>query len=224
MHGAWCWDRLIPELTGMGHGAVAVDMPVDRLGLSVDDYADSVVEGLDPRDGEDIYLVGHSMGGFIIPRVAAKLPSARLIFLCAVLSHTSEQELRENMAATSPAFMGWAGTDSDGRMIMTSENARAAFYHDTPSDLADWAIAKLRPQWPIFTTVGPLPEYADRVAGVVYTLEDRIILPEEHRRLALSRFGREPIALAGDHSPFLSRPAELAAALDRIVREDRAAN
>jgi hypothetical protein len=55
-------------------------------------------------------------------------------------------------------------------------------------------------------------------------LEDRIILPEEHRRLALSRFGREPIALAGDHSPFLSRPAELAAALDRIVREDRAAN
>ena len=111
----------------MGHGAVAVDMPVDRRGLSVDDYADSVVEGLDLRDGEDIYLVGHSMGGFVIPRVAAKLPSARLIFLCAVLSHTSEQQLRENMAATSPAFMGWAGTDSDGRMIMTSENARAAF-------------------------------------------------------------------------------------------------
>jgi alpha-beta hydrolase superfamily lysophospholipase len=26
-HGAWCWERLIGELTRLGHEAIAVDLP-----------------------------------------------------------------------------------------------------------------------------------------------------------------------------------------------------
>ena len=25
--GAWCWDRVIPELERLGHTAIAVDLP-----------------------------------------------------------------------------------------------------------------------------------------------------------------------------------------------------
>jgi pimeloyl-ACP methyl ester carboxylesterase len=224
MHGAWCWDNLLPELAALGHGAFAMDMPIDRPGLTMDDYADHVLASMAGRDTEGAYLVGHSMGGFVIPRVAARLPSARLIFLCAVLMHTTDDELRENMAATSREFGGWLEADELGRVRMPPANAVEAFYGDVEPDLAQWAASRLRPQWPAYMQVGAIAPYADRVAGVIYTLGDRIILPEAHRRLALARFGKEPIPLAGDHSPFLSRPAELAAALDGIVGADTAAD
>ena len=28
-HGAWCWDRLIPELENRGHSVIAMDLPSD---------------------------------------------------------------------------------------------------------------------------------------------------------------------------------------------------
>jgi pimeloyl-ACP methyl ester carboxylesterase len=28
-HGAWCWERLVPELEARGHRAVAVDLPAE---------------------------------------------------------------------------------------------------------------------------------------------------------------------------------------------------
>jgi pimeloyl-ACP methyl ester carboxylesterase len=220
MHGAWCWDLVIPELEARGHRATAMDMPIEQPGLTMDDYADHVIAAVKGRHTDGAYLVGHSMGGFVIPLVAAKLPSTRLIFLCAVLMHTDDAELRENMAATSPEFGGWLVPDALGRVTMPAETATQAFYHDTAPDLAAWAVSRLRPQWPAFLNTLPVPDFADKVAGVIYTLDDRIIIAETHRRLALARYGREPIALPGDHSPFLSRPAELAAALDGIVRTD----
>jgi pimeloyl-ACP methyl ester carboxylesterase len=220
MHGAWCWDRLIPELNALGHGAVAMDMPIDRPGLTMADYADHVLASTADRGLEDAYLVGHSMGGFVIPLVAQKMPSARLIFLCAVLMHTSDAELSENMEATSPDFSRWLETDPEGRVFLSREHALEGFYQDVEPELAEWAVSKLRPQWRSFLKTPPAAPFADRVAGVIYTLDDRIILAEVHRKLALARFGKEPIALPGDHSPFLSRPAELAQALDGVVRAD----
>ena len=34
-HGAWCWDRVVPELEQLGHKAVAIDLPGhgERLGV-----------------------------------------------------------------------------------------------------------------------------------------------------------------------------------------------
>ena len=26
-HGAWCWERLVPELEACGHKALAIDLP-----------------------------------------------------------------------------------------------------------------------------------------------------------------------------------------------------
>jgi alpha-beta hydrolase superfamily lysophospholipase len=26
-HGAWCWERTIPELERLGHEAIAIDLP-----------------------------------------------------------------------------------------------------------------------------------------------------------------------------------------------------
>ena len=68
-HGAWCWDRLIPELESRGHRAVAMDLPCETRDAGGACNA-QVVKGAIADCGEDIVLVGHSAGGLTIPLVA----------------------------------------------------------------------------------------------------------------------------------------------------------
>jgi len=223
LHGAACWDLLRPELERLGHTSFAMDMPIDEPGLYMDGYADAVVASLAGRPTRGAYLVGHSMGGMVIPRVAAKLLETRLIFLCAGFANTSEAERLESMDATTRDFFGWLIADPEGRVRMSRENAVAAFYPDVAPDIADWAVSRLRPQWAeAFNRVNPIEPYTEKVAHVVYTTGDRIIDPEKHRRMSEVRFGVTPIPLPGGHSPFLSHPAALAWTLHAIVRADQA--
>jgi len=220
LHGGWCWDLLRPELERLGHKTFAMDMPVDRPGVLMDGYTKSVLDAVAGKAAPDSYLVGHSMGGFVVPRVAAAMPKARVVFLCAGFAHTSEAERQENLGAIdSNLFFGHLVTDDQGRVTMTEESAREVFYHDVTPEQAKWAFSKLRPQWQEgYANVAPIAPYKDRIAGIVACADDRIVLPEPHKRIARARFGIEPRMLPGGHSPFLSRPADLAQALDDIVK------
>ena len=44
-HGAWCWERLIPELEQHGHAAIAIDLPCDDRDGGVRAYAEAVLAG-----------------------------------------------------------------------------------------------------------------------------------------------------------------------------------
>ena len=219
LHGASCWDLLRPELEARGHRTFAMDLPIDQPNVWMDDYAEAALAAIDGKVADDAFLVGHSMGGMVIPRMVAKRPKARLIFLCAGFAHTTEEERLETLAMTTRDFFGWLIVDELGRVTMTKENAITAFYQDVAPDIADWAVAGLRPQWAEgFSMVGPVSPYTDRVAQVIYTTEDRIIDPVQHVAIAQARFGHvAPIALPGGHSPFLSHPAELADVLGSVA-------
>ena len=51
LHGAWCWSKLIPHLSALGHDVHAIDLP--GLGddptppetTTLSDYGDAVVQG-----------------------------------------------------------------------------------------------------------------------------------------------------------------------------------
>jgi pimeloyl-ACP methyl ester carboxylesterase len=219
LHGATCWDLLRPELERRGHRTFAMDLPIDQPGVYMDGYADAALKAIEGKVADDAFLVGHSMGGMVIPRMAHKMPDARLIFLCAGFANTSEEERLESLAATTGDFFGWLIVDDQGRCTMSKENAITAFYQDVEPEIADRAVAGLRPQWAeAFNKVDPIAPYADRVAQVIYTTEDRIIDPEKHRRMSEERFGITPVALPGGHSPFLSHPAKLAEVLSETAR------
>jgi pimeloyl-ACP methyl ester carboxylesterase len=218
LHGASCWDLLRPELEARGHRTFAMDLPIDQPGLLMDDYAEAALAAIDGKVADDAFLVGHSMGGMVIPRMVAKRPKARLIFLCAGFAHTDDEEHLEGLAATTGDFFGWLILDDQGRLSMSRENAIAAFYPDVAPEIADRAVASLRPQWhEAFAKVGPVAPYADRVAQVIHTSGDRIIDPERHRKMSERRFGITPVALPGGHSPFLSHPAALADILASVA-------
>jgi pimeloyl-ACP methyl ester carboxylesterase len=219
LHGASCWDLLRPELERRGHRTFAMDLPIDQPGVYMDGYAEAALEAINGKVADDAFLVGHSMGGMVIPRMAAKMPKARLIFLCAGFANTSEEERLESMAATTGDFFGWLIVDDQGRCTMSKENAITAFYQDVEPEIADRAVAGLRPQWAeAFGNVNPIEPYAHQVVAVIYTTEDRIIDPEKHRKMSEERFGITPIALPGGHSPFLSHPAKLAEVLSEVAR------
>jgi pimeloyl-ACP methyl ester carboxylesterase len=102
-HGAWTYERVIPELARLGCVAVARDLPAHGLnarfpasffnrpldpaqfaseaspvaGTTLDDYADSVVATIDQVRAmgcEKVTLVGHSMGGVVLTAVGQRAP------------------------------------------------------------------------------------------------------------------------------------------------------
>lgn len=49
-HGAWCWQRLTPELEERGHHVIAVDLPCDDPEAAFEDYADVAAQALPHMD------------------------------------------------------------------------------------------------------------------------------------------------------------------------------
>jgi pimeloyl-ACP methyl ester carboxylesterase len=219
-HGAWCWDFLRPELERLGHRVIAIDLPISDPSLGAADYASTVDNALDP-DSEPI-LVGHSMAGLVIPLVAASRPVRRLVFLAAFLPSpgTSAGEQRATEAIDgriSPRTAEWTDLGNDVWMVGPN-TATEIFFQDAPPAVARWAAKRLRPQaYRVLTETTPLVTWPDIESRSIVCRDDRAINPEWIRGAARERLGTEPIEIGGGHSPFLTRPAELAQVLHAMA-------
>src|SRR3712207_7350675 len=76
---AWDWHLVVPELRARGHEAIAVDLPCEREPAGWSAYVDAVVDAV--ADRRDVIVVGHSLGGFTAPLVAARIPVDLLVLL-----------------------------------------------------------------------------------------------------------------------------------------------
>jgi pimeloyl-ACP methyl ester carboxylesterase len=212
-HGAWCWERLVPELERRGHRAVAVNLPCDDPAATFADYADVVVRALDGTDDAP-FLVGHSLGGMTIPLVAARRPVRALVYLCALVpvpGASMAEQVRAEPDTFVPGFE--AGVDRAGRWADFAV-AHATMYAGCAEADARRAFERLRPQSSACYRVPcPLDALPAMPARSILCAEDRIVDPGRSRRVAAERLGVEPVELPGGHSPFLSRPVELADAM-----------
>jgi pimeloyl-ACP methyl ester carboxylesterase len=219
-HGAWCWDFLAPELERLGHRVITMDLPISDPSLGAADYAKTVEAALDPAS--EPMLVGHSMAGLVIPLVAARRPIRRLVFLAAFLASPgrSANDQRGTEAIdgrVAPRTAEW--TDLGDEVWMVGPNtATEMFFHDAPAAVARWATRRLRPQsYRVLTETTPLTEWPDVESRSIVCRDDRAVNPEWVRAAARERLGTEAIELGGGHSPFLTRPAELAQVLASLA-------
>ena len=215
-HGAWCWDRLVPEIEAAGHAAVAMDLPAEDWSAGCLGTARVVAAALDGVDG-DVVVVGHSLGGVIIPVVAALRRVRRLVFLCALiprLGMTMDQVFDQEKDLFVPGYGTGQVTYGDGSTSWDPRAAIYAFFHDCEPTVARWAASMLRRQvWA--TTQEPclLTSWPSVPASSILCWDDRCISAQWARRAARDWLGAEAIELPGGHSPMLSRPAALARAL-----------
>jgi pimeloyl-ACP methyl ester carboxylesterase len=219
-HGAWCFERLIPQLRSRGHAASAVDLPIGDPNAGATEYAEVVAESLSGVT-DDVIVVGHSMGGLVIPLVAQLRPVHRLMFLCAAVpepgrSHFQVKAEEADEAAAAGAAEVWR--QPGDRHLAPRENARALFYNDCDEDTQEWALNRLRPQCrkPL-TEVTPLVEWPETGINVVNATEDRCIPPKAATANAMRLFGRTPVFTAGGHLPFLAHPEEVAELLVELA-------
>src|SRR5262249_18714106 len=100
-----------------------------------------------------------------------------------------------------------------------AESAAEAFYHDCAAADARWAWSRLRRQSAAPRREAcPLTGWPAARRISIYARDDRAIAPAWAERAARERLGVAPLALDGGHSPFLSRPAVLAALLHSAVK------
>ncbi len=219
-HGAWCWELLTPELERLGHRVITMDLPISDPSLGAADYAAAVEAALDP-DSEPV-LVGHSMAGLVIPLVAARRPIRRLVFLTAFLPKpglSADQQRKSEPidGQLPPTTAEWVDLGQDVWMVGPN-TATELFFDDATPAMARWATQRLRPQsYGVMKEVTPLVAWPDVESRSIVCRDDRALNPVWVRAAARERLGVDPIELPGGHSPFLTRPAELARVLDSIA-------
>jgi pimeloyl-ACP methyl ester carboxylesterase len=227
-HGAWCWSRTIPELEKLGHTAIAIDIPGHgkrvHEAATMEGRLNAVLDVVRPGD----VLVGHSGGGLEITRAAdaaADLVS-HLIYLAAALpleGRLMEEALVFRDDGVTEADYDVTGMlkhlrfGDDGSMAFTDvEGARDLFYHDCDEATARWAFEQLTPELAGDTATMPVtvPRFweAELPRSFIVCLQDRA-QPRWLADVTARRLGVEALEIDTSHSPFLSRPAELAALL-----------
>lgn len=226
-HAAWCWEHTIGELQALGHRAFAVDLPghgalVDQES-TLTNRRDAIVSAMEPGD----VLVGHSGGGFDSTLAADAAPElvSHITYLAAALPREGrtypeamvmrdDDEPADGFDADVGEMLGYLKFDDNGAMWFADfEGAWKYFYHDCDEATARWAFERLGPERFGDTTVTPVsvPRFwdADLPRSFIRCLQDQS-MPQWLADTVTRRLGVEQLTINASHSPFLSRPRELA--------------
>ncbi len=227
-HGAFsdetAWAYVTPILERAGATASLVTLPghsdadtaaAGRVTLA--DYVAAVKAQLDAATGP-VILVGHSMGGVAITQTAEQNPGniAALVYLSAYLPENGKSLFDYSQDPESKLGPNIKLDQERGIGTISHDTMQAAFFNDTPPDLATAAQTRLRPEplqpfvTPVTTTAenfGVLPRY------YITTLHDRAVGPALQKAMYTAQPVKQVFTLETDHSSYFSQTDNLAAAL-----------
>jgi pimeloyl-ACP methyl ester carboxylesterase len=224
-HGGWCWRACANELRARGHEVYAPTLTGfgDRAHLPAPDFETFVTDIanlLAFEDLDDVVLVGHSMGGVIIPRVAEAMPDRmrRLIWLAAVVTDDGESLLQATPQSEWIARAVTIGADgtahTDAELII-----EANLQDGSPQQRA--FVRDRHLAYPPHALVEPGRLRAFLALGIptsyVIADYDRTIEPHVCEMFAARLPGATRGRVAAGHDCMVSRPRETAAALDALL-------
>jgi pimeloyl-ACP methyl ester carboxylesterase len=213
---AWYWHRLVPELASRGHAAIPVELPAADDSAGLEEYADVVVEAA--RDLDDVVLVAHSMGAMSAPLVCARRPVTALILLNAMVPRPGEVP-GDWWANTGHAQARLAQARAAGRSKESLADVVDAFFHDVPPEITAEALALGEPEQSEtpFARPWPLASWPDVPVHVLHGRDDRFFPLEFAEQVTAERLGSPLHVIPGGHLAALSRPAEVADAINDAI-------
>jgi pimeloyl-ACP methyl ester carboxylesterase len=229
--GAWIWDSLIERLEELGHTGEAFDLPglggdhTPVRAVTLDAYAERLCEVL-ATSREPAIVVGSSMGGVVAKQGAARSPErvAALVYAAAFNPKDGQSlldltKLPEGAGDQVQANITMAGDPPVA--VMSVAASRQALYECCADDVAADAISRQQAQ-PVAPFVTPVSIPAGVLDGIkqytVVCTRDRAIPPALQRRMSEENACADVVEIDTDHTPQLSRPEELAKALDRFAQ------
>ena len=222
-HGGWCWQRAARLLRDSGHEVYSPTLTcfgershLATTGVTFDTFVRDVTNVFEFEDLHDVVLVGHSMGGVIVPRVAEEVADRlrRVVWLAAVVTNDGESLL--DAVPQSPWIAkavtigadGTAHTDPDlilDANIHDGTEEERAFVRDRHLPYPPHALTE-RGRLTAFLTLG-LP------TGYVIATDDRTIEPPVAVRFAARLPGADVREVPGGHDCMITRAPEVAAVL-----------
>lgn len=200
-HGSWCWDGVADRLTAAGATVRAIDLPSNGGAAGLANDAAAVRAGLADL-GEPAVAVGHSYGGAAISEGAAG--AAALVYLCAFMLDEGESLLD----ALQHQLPDWLEVDQE-RGSHLATRTEEVLYGDCAPDVAAAAAARLtRQSVAAIATPQSAPAWRGVPSTYVVCEQDRAVPPAAQE--AMSARAGTVHRLRSSHSPFLSRPDEVA--------------
>jgi pimeloyl-ACP methyl ester carboxylesterase len=208
-HGAWCYDAVAERLADLR--VVAIDLPSNGGVAGLADDAAAVRAALEGI-GEPTLVVGHSYGGIAISEGAAGSPqAAALVYLCAFMLEPG-QALLDAMRHELPP---WIALDEAAGSHLAQDTERS-LYADCPADIARAAAERLTRQ-SVAAIATPQTVAAWQELPSIYVIcdQDQAVPPPAQEAMAARATTVE--RLPASHSPFLSRPDDVAAIIRRAL-------
>lgn len=229
-HGAWCWEEVASRLERKGHRVVTLDLPghgrraAEVRQASVAGYARAVTDAMASAGVSRAVLVGHSMGGLVIPKAAEAAPErvSHLVFLAAVVLPDGGSLADVHLGPRArEALAAMAAGRGDGTFLYPAEIAWARWMGDLPRHhpITSRALASLTPQAirPFLEPVDLKRFYAMGLpCTYIRCLRDAAVTPARAAAYA-ARLGVKPVDMNCAHDAMLSAPDELVRILDRIA-------
>lgn len=219
VHGFWGgaahWANVIVELKQRGYTDLhAVENPL----TSLSDDAERTRKMVRQIDGP-VLLVGHSYGGAVITE-AGDLPNVVGLVYIAAFAPDAGESPGQITQEQPPAAAANLAPDSDGYLWVRQDKFQESFCQDLSDD--DALVMAVTQKAPLASTFGDTvtaPAWKVKPSWYQVSTEDRMIHPDNERRMAARIEPRKTIELAASHASLASQPKAVADLIDEAAAD-----
>ncbi|MGN8000851.1 alpha/beta fold hydrolase [Sphingomonas sp. 22176] len=231
VHGAFetaeIWRGVEAALRHDGYRVLSIDLPgrpgnvapADAVSLTV--YREAVLNVIG-KTRRPVILVGHSFGGMVISSVADAAPEKvrTLVYVAALLPRDGDSLLSLATADPGSQVAPHLIVDKANGIASVAEDARGELFANDADAGVQAAVANAVVPEPLAPLAEPI-HLSGALASVdkvyIHTARDQVVSPAGQAAMVAATPVRKEVSLDTGHTPFVTNPAALVAAIEQAT-------